>query len=366
MRVLQVTPTFFPEVGGIETVIEELTNQLTAQHIESEIAYVSTSHKKFRAVTNDSKRVWQIPLVGGRLFGLAPRLVDVVRQFDLIHVHDPQLAAITANVVLFGAGKPAVLSTHGGYHHTKRFAYWKRAHERVLLRSALNVYESVLASSASDYAHFSQFSSRVVLCPNGVNVDRFRLPLRTSARANRWIYWGRLSKNKRLDQVIACVAQARRAGFDVDLCICGPDFDSIGDDLLCQIMTEGLGEYVQVKPFLPIESLKDELAKRTVFITASEHEGFGLSIVEAMAAGCLIVCRDLPPLNNFVKAGLNGIFLQFDGTSDDRARLTALLLMEESAVARGSQISQERAASYGWESAITAFIDSYREALAER
>lgn len=363
LRVLQITPTFHPDVGGIETMIDDLTDHLRLHHIDSEIAHVSVSHKALREETISGKRIWRIPLLGSRLMGLAPRLRDLARGFDLIHVHDPHLMALTANMVLFGGAQPAVLSTHGGYHHTKRLSFWKRMHERFLLQTALKTYAVVLASSGADYQHFRKFSEHVILCPNGVNVDRFRMSQKRHARPDRWIYWGRLSINKRLDRVIACVTQAREAGFQVDLCICGPDFDGISDQLRQQIAHEGLNGSVEVKPFLPLEALREELATRTVFITASEHEGFGLSIVEAMAAGCLIVCRDMAPLNDFVQQGVNGTFLKFDGGGQDRNRLSELLGMASAAVEHGSSESTKRAASYSWQGVVPAFVSAYQRAL---
>lgn len=364
LRVLHVTPTFHPDVGGIETMIDELTDHLRLHHIDCEIAHISVSHRTLREEAISGKRVWRIPLLGNRLVGLAPRLRDVARSFDLIHVHDPQMMAITTNVLLFGGTQPVVLSTHGGYHHTKRLNFWKNLHEKVLLKSAVNRYTAVLASSAADYDHFSKFSERVILCPNGVNTERFRLAQKRHARADRWIYWGRFSTNKRLDRVIACVAQARTAGFEVDLCICGPDFDGIGNDLRRQIAADNLNGCVELKPFLPIEALREELATRTVFISASEHEGFGLSIVEAMAAGCLIACRDMPPLNGFVRQGVNGTFLRFDGGDQDRVQLTELLKMEGAAVEHGANDSMKRAASHSWQGVVPAFVTAYRDALA--
>lgn len=363
IRVLHVTPTFYPEIGGIETVIDELAARLGQYNIESEIAHLSLANKGFREETHAGKRVWRVPLHGHRLIGLAPQLRRILADIDLLHVHDPQLAAITANVALFGRGKPAVLSTHGGYYHTNRLSIAKTAHETFLMRAALKRYSAVLASSESDYSRFKNFSKHVVLCANGVNIERFQLSGKTSLRPNRWIYWGRLSRNKRLDRVVACVAQARKAGLHIDLCICGPDFDGVHDELKRQISEERLADCVELRPFLSIDALRDELAKRTVFITASEHEGFGLSIVEAMAAGCLIICRDMEPLNGFVRAGQNGLFLNFDGGTDDDARLVGFLAMNESAVAEASKASQTRAASYSWESAVVPFAASYREAL---
>jgi alpha-1,3-mannosyltransferase len=364
LKVLHVTSTFHPDVGGIETMIDELANHLRLHHVDSEVAHISVAHKTLREETISGKRIWRIPLLGSRLVGLAPNLRSVTKGFDLLHVHDPHLMAITANVVLFAGDQPAILSTHGGYHHTKRLSLAKAVHEKFLLQAALRAYTAVLASSAADYQHFGKFSERVVLCPNGVNVDRFRMPRKDKARANRWIYWGRFSINKRLDRVIACVAQARSAGFDVDLCICGPDFDGISDDLRRQIAVAGLNGCVELKPFLPIEALKEEIATRTVFITGSEHEGFGLSIVEAMAAGCLIVCRDMAPLNDFVRHGVNGIFLNFDGGDEDRARLSQLLQMEVAAVEHGSSESMKRAASHSWQAVIPTFVAAYGRVLA--
>jgi alpha-1,3-mannosyltransferase len=363
MRVLQVTPTFYPEVGGIETVVDELTNQLGLHQIETEIAHVSVAHKNYHEEVIAGKRVWRVPMFGNRLVGVAPQLRGLIKGFDLIHVHDPQLAALTANVALFRGDKAAVLSTHGGYHHTKRFAFWKRAHEKILMRSALKVYSGVLASSQADYSRFQKYSNRIVLCPNGVNVGRFQIPEKASYDTRKWIYWGRLSKNKRLDRVIACVSQARELGFEVNLCICGPDFDGISDELKAQIAAEGLTKCIQIKPFLAAESLRDELATRVVFITASEHEGFGLSIIEAMAAGCVILCRDIEPLNGFIKQGTNGLFLNFDGKGDDAVQLTRLLQMNEAQVATSSGASQQFATAYDWHHAVTNFVKSYRSVL---
>jgi alpha-1,3-mannosyltransferase len=364
MRVLQVTPTFYPEVGGIETVVDELTSQLGLRQIDTEIAHVAVAHNKFRGEVVDGKRIWRVPMFGNRLVGLAPQLRDLIKGFDLVHVHDPQLAALTANMVLFGGGKPAVLSTHGGYHHTKKLAFWKKAHEKLLMQSALKVYRAILASSEADFRRFQKFSTRVVLCTNGVNVERFQLPRKALYNTHRWICWGRLSRNKKLDRVIACVSQVRTLGFEVNLCICGPDFDGIADELRGQIAREGLSNCVQLKPFLAVDALREELSTRAVFITASEHEGFGLSIIEAMAAGCLVLCRDIEPLNGFIEPGINGLFLQFDGGNDDDARLTRLLQMEEMQVVSGSDASRKLAAVYSWRNAVTPFVTSYQRALA--
>jgi len=360
MKVLQVTPTFFPDVGGIETVVDELTNQLRLHKIDTEVAHVSTAHRKLRHELLAGKHVWRVPMIGTRLFGLAPQLRRLMNDFDVIHVHDPQLAALTANVALFKGRKPAVLSTHGGYHHTKNLAFLKGLHEHFFIQRTLAVYSVVLASSKADYLRFQRYSDRLVLCPNGVNVEKFQIKNKSSYDVRKWIYWGRLSKNKRLDRAIHCVLQARELGYEIDFLICGPDFDGISVQLNAQISAQGLETCIKVQPFLSTDLLKEELAKRSVYVTASEHEGFGLTIIEAMAAGCLIWCRDIPPLNGFVEEGTNGGFLKFDGSSEDAIQLTQILQMSENDVAAGCKASKEFAAAYDWREAVGPFIRSYQ------
>jgi alpha-1,3-mannosyltransferase len=101
-------------------------------------------------------------------------------------------------------------------------------HARFSARAILSLYAAVLASSEADFVNFRQLSPRVELVPNGVNTDKFSAIDRTrSSGFLNWIYWGRFSRNKRIDCVIAYAAAARKRGFDVRLTICGTDFDDL-------------------------------------------------------------------------------------------------------------------------------------------
>jgi len=114
---------------------------------------------------------------------------------------------------------------------------------------------------------------------------------------------------------------------------------------------------------MPIAELKKELRTRGVFISASEYEGFGLTIIEAMAAGCLILCRDIPPLNEFVRHGSNGYLLQFDGGMTDEECLRRLLNMTPFELGKCSIISREIASRYDWKIAAKNFADLYVQVI---
>ena len=356
MKILSITPAFAPQIGGIEMVVQELATRLNARGHRVDVAHVNTAHRSLHSEQVGGLTVHRVPLLGHRLLGLAPALGPLAAGYDLLHVHDPQLMALTANVRLFAGRVPAVLSTHGGFHHTQQLSLFKRMFERFGLRHALNHYRSVLASSVADEAYFRAFSDRVVLCGNGVATDKFGVvPVALDRPLNRWIYWGRLSRNKRVDQLIDTVALAHREGMPVDLLICGRDSDGLADQLKAQVASLGLGSAIRFESHLDDDDLLRELHTRGVYATASEHEGFGLSVVEAMAAGLFVLCRDMTPLNTFVTRGVNGGFLNFIGNESDRLELAGLMHLSEQGRIDGRQSAKAVAAIYGWDSVVLQF-----------
>jgi alpha-1,3-mannosyltransferase len=365
MKVLAVTPTFFPELGGLEQVVLELALRAPAHGVQMDVAQVAAGLSS-RIDDVQGVRVHRVPLHGNRMLGFAPKLRALARNYDLLHVHDPQLLAITANIRCLCGSVPAVLSTHGGFWHTQRGYLMKRTYEATLLRGSARHYRRVLASSVGDMDYFSHYVPSIALCANGVHVQRFNAVIRNArAGMHRWIYWGRLARNKRVDLVIDYAAQARRAGMPVDLLICGQDFDHLMPELTAQVQRLQLEDAVRFEPYLDDAALLEELGGRGVYMTASEHEGFGLSIVEAMAAGLIVVCRDMTPLNAFFEHGRAGWFQRFDGSVEDLARLDRLLHIAPAEAQAMSSAARRAAADYDWEVVTPRFVQHYREVLSD-
>jgi alpha-1,3-mannosyltransferase len=363
MKVLSITPTFFPQLGGLEQVILELALRVRDHGVQMDVAHVEAGLTK-RTETVQGVTTYRVPLLGHRALGWAPGLGRIARGYDLLHVHDPQLLAITANVRWSSGHIPAVLSTHGGFWHTNSGYLFKRIYERTLLRGAARHYRRVLASSVGDFDYFKRYAERIWLCSNGVHVKQFNA-VTDAGRGDlgRWIYWGRLSRNKRVDRVIDYAAAAQRMGFQIDLLICGQDFDGLLPGLQAQVDRLQLRDSVRFVPYLDDAALHGELARRSVYITASEHEGFGLSVVEAMAAGLIVLCRDMVPLNRFVEHGRSGYLLNFDDGDTDMKSLVDLLSLTASAARSMSAAAREASSVHDWSLAVPRFVQHYREVL---
>jgi alpha-1,3-mannosyltransferase len=366
MKILHITPTFFPAVGGIETVVRELMGHLRRRGFEADAMHIAPGNHLAQEEL-DNSLVYRVPLHPNRIIGIASSIRSLLRRYDILHVHDPQLMAISGNALLHGRGQKKVLSTHGGYGHTSQYGWGKAAHWRWFAAPILSRYDCILASSQSDYELFRKRAAHVRLVPNGVNVEKF-LSIEPAADPDprRWIYWGRLSRNKRLDLLIDLVAQAREREVGIDLLIVGSDFDGLESTLQARINAQRLENQVRLAGRLSDAELRREMASRTVFVTASEHEGFGLSVIEAMAAGLIAVCRDMSPLNAFVSAGESGLLLRFDQGESDLSLIQRLCASSTEELLRMRGNARSAARVHSWEFVIAQYIDVYEELMGGR
>jgi alpha-1,3-mannosyltransferase len=365
MKVLHVTPTFFPSIGGIETVVRDLALHLRHTGIIADVLHISPDNKEHHQERVDDSVVWRAPLFPNRLVGVTG-IRSLLMNYDLIHVHDPQAMALSANVLIQGRGKKKVLSTHGGYFHTANYLLTKKIHWQLVAGAILKQYDNVLASSAADLEIFKSKVPHIKLVANGVNVSKFASVARVAALPTRWIYWGRLAQNKRLNLLVNTVKQARDAGLDINLTIAGRDFDGLLPSIRTRIANCGLDHHIRILAgSLSDSELLAELSAHTVFITASEHEGFGLSVIEAMASGLIVLCRNIAPLNAFVTPGKNGALINFDSSAADLASLLALCKATVAEISAMQRFARLTALSYSWDTAIKHFIDVY-EALMGR
>lgn len=65
------------------------------------------------------------------------------------------------------------------------------------------------------------------------------------------------------------------------------------------------------------DEYKEILKKTDIYIAPREQEGIGLSFIEAMSYGCLVIAFDHPTMNEYIKNEINGILFKDDKTSID-------------------------------------------------
>ena len=126
-----------------------------------------------------------------------------------------------------------------------------------------------------------------------------------------------------------------------------------------QIADLGLRDQVQITGWVPREELYSLYARARAFVYPSTFEGFGMPVLEAMAAGIPVACSDIPPLREVA----GDAALYFDPLDEDEIASAIERIMTDAALQeRLAQAGRERARGFTWrksaEQTLAALLDS--------
>ena len=110
------------------------------------------------------------------------------------------------------------------------------------------------------------------------------------------------------------------------------------------------GANVEITGWVPREELHELYRRALGFIYPSTFEGFGMPVLEAMAAAVPVACSDIPPLREIAQSTVHF----FDPASDREIR-DALLLLASGKIS--TDAAQRRAAQFTWEKTARATLD---------
>ncbi len=116
-----------------------------------------------------------------------------------------------------------------------------------------------------------------------------------------------------------------------------------------------LHDSVELKGWVPREELHELFRRARGFVYPTRFEGFGLPVLEAMAAGLPLACSRIEPLTTIVA----GAAWQFDPDSDEEM-LAAMRRLGRGEAAPGGR---ERAAHFTWERAARETLRVIEESL---
>jgi glycosyltransferase involved in cell wall biosynthesis len=107
----------------------------------------------------------------------------------------------------------------------------------------------------------------------------------------------------------------------------------------------GLRDSVQITGWVPREQLYSLYARARAFVYPSLFEGFGMPVLEAMAAGVPVACSDIPPLREV--AGDAALFFN-PLDEDDIASAMERVMSKSSWQERLAVAGRERARGFSW------------------
>ena len=241
---------------------------------------------------------------------------------------------------------PCVTVFHDLQHkrHPEHFRWFDLPFWRLFLWASAHRSQKLIAVSEAtraDLLHFYRLpETSVVVIPHGV--DSALSELHRFQTEPVVLCVSTLHPHKNLERLIRVYARKKR---DYRLVIAG--FRGFRAQAVEKLVSDlALGEFVEITGWIGRQELYRWYDRALAFVYPSTFEGFGMPVLEAMAAGVPVACSDIAPLRDV--AGDTALY--FDPLDED-ALAVALdrIVSDEPLRARLALEGRERARGFTWE-----------------
>ncbi len=310
MNVLQVTPQYLPNIGGVEIIVQKISETLAADGVRVTVYSADLINSMVRQQEINGVLVRRfISLLADPFYITEPKLVAALRRekAEIVHVHSIH-TFLPFLVALFKRRKQSLL-LQPHYHRFGQsplrnsvFKLYKYALNNVVFsRAAL-----IIANSTYEKKILCQDFPRcrnVLLVPEGIDVDEIRDVKHDPVEPKRILYVGALRRYKNVDKVIkgfACLIGKGYTHFRLVIVGEGSEYKSLTN----LAYDSGVDSSIEWKHGLSRQQLLNEFAKASVFIMLSPLESFSRVVYEALLMRIPAVVLNFGATAHLVKAGL--------------------------------------------------------------
>ena len=384
MKILHVTDSFYPIVGGSETAVRYLSDTMVDLGHEVEIAVMS-----MKDASCDSKKV-KFSLISSKIFGVNMRffgkvhnLKKIIRSFkpDVVNAHFLLESGYVGVKAAHALGIPCVVTIRGkGLFYTPDtllqkllFRIW---HRGVTQADAFIATSQEMADMAKE-----RFKINVKALSNGVDTKRFRPDAKSDVRSGLGI---------QEDQTMIFCARRLVPKNGIEFLIRALPTIMEQRDVVLVLASKKVAEYEKLKAltaelgiadkvhFLgPVEHdrLPAHFCEADVVVQPSIAEARSLACLEAMACGSAIVATNTGGLKELLREGISAKLIDpFEESTyqvgeikkEDVERLANAVLhvlSDDEYRKRIQDGAHAEAQKYSWKNIASQAIDIYNSVL---
>ena len=376
MRVALVGDEYYPDIGGASLYALELSLQLVRLGIET----VVITHKHSGQPEEEEIDGVKIKRVNGRVLNHPHRTFSpplfcrcykyiLDEKFDVVHgldVYSTMALMVIPFARIFRI--PCVLTCHSARGSAvqiflQRVLGWMfRVGNRLI----------AVSQASARFSYLLGFSDkRVTVVPNGVDLSCFNDKVDALAMREELGIGDeplvatalRLIKGKSPDLLISAFARVLEVVPDAKLVIAGSGREE--DNLSRQIQDLNITGSVFMVGRLEKEKVAQLIAAADVFALPSKIESFGLTLLEASAAGLPVVCSNAGGITEVFRDGFNALLCP-PGDDDAMAKAIIRLLQDNELAKSISANAVDTAGKFTWERTAEQTLQVYKEVLQEK
>lgn len=236
----------------------------------------------------------------------------------------------------------------------------------------INRMDAVIATSATSASYVGRTSTVI---HHGIDVETYRPPAnRATAFAAASLpgrygigTFGRVRKQKGIDLLVGAMVRLLPRYPDFTCVIIG--FISVDNRLFVeglkqQIGSAGLSDRIRFLGELPIEEVPLWYQRLSIYVFASRVEGFGLTMLEAMAAGNAVVATRAGAAETIIADGTNGVLVPAGDVDGLVAALEPLMREPERVASMGHQARLRIVKDFNRKREVEEIVAVYRQVWA--
>lgn len=322
MRVLMLTPSYSPIVGGTESSVRNLALELNELEVHTDVMTFNMNEKWHPIWTEEVKKndfkVFRIPGFNifhkckynplGILFNvnIIPKLdfTKRLRDYDILHFHDD--GDLSLPFFSYFVKRPKIL-----HCHSLAGTYWRyRSYllNRKNLTEVADFYICISKASKNLLLNLGLRKSKISTVYNGVDTEKFK-PNKSKKLDDLILFVGRLRMEKGLHVLLDSLAYLETP---LHLIVIGPkeDYRYIEKIFGSNRKQKRKGIH-NVELLGPIDH--DELVKwyqkASIFVCPSLKETFGMVNLEALSCETPVVASKVGGIAEIVEHDVNGILV---------------------------------------------------------
>ncbi len=365
MRILHVSDSALPQLGGIEMHVHDLAQR---QHALGHHVRCATLTPGPWAAGG---MVVRLPQANGfpRPAALA-ELSTLIRtgRFDVVHAHSSLVSPLAWAGAGLAArtGVPAVLTMHSMLPRTFP--------ARTVLAGALlagvtgsggaaalaSVAWTAVSSSAAALLHAAAPAHEVAVLPNGIDPDDWIAPDAPPPPPLTLVSVLRLARRKRPLPLLTVLRTIRRA-VPAEIPLRAVVIGSGPMDRVVRRRVSGsdLARWVEVPGQLPRSAIRSLLQRSHLYLAPATLESFGIAALEARSAGVPVIGMARGGVGDFISHGVDGLLVDSDAAM---ARAAAGLLTDQLALHRLQHHTRTVAPRFTWPTVLARHDTAYADA----
>tara|TARA_B100001250_G_scaffold413658_1_gene448520 strand:+ start:1041 stop:2105 length:1065 start_codon:yes stop_codon:yes gene_type:complete len=354
MRILFVAPGYPPDIGGIESVVQQLSIEMSENGNQVYVLAASRSGfgvqkisknltvERLRSISPNNS--YHLPI------GLGRRLRALREEYDLVHAHGyhsfPALVSF-----LYRGNTPFFISCHYHRYSHKAFRNFLLKPYKTIASKMVNRSHCVFCVSGAEKSlveeDFKPKSCKVI--HNGVAYPEKIID--GSKNENRIVMIGRLEKYK--NQEVAIRFLKKNNEYKLDLVGDGPDFQRLRKI----VRNEELGDRVVFHGRVSEKDKNRIISRCSALLTLSEHESFGLVILEALSMGKPVMASDIPSHREIFEEVGDGVILV------DQNNIEEIILKMHDIESYQGNVENEKIEKFRWGRIAEDYLRAYNEIL---